>query len=371
MLLTICIPTYKRPITLCRCIDLAIEQIEKFGLSDCVNIHVANDASPDDTLVSLAKYALVSYVSVVTREQNLGMNVNIKCMLDDVAKQSDYQLIITDDDYLQPNILNEIVGFLRQQQGHSNRVPTIWTPRYSYTEDGEFHGVVCNPLEDSTLVKPSAINAGRYMVNGFVLSGLIVRGGCIDYEFWDKYKENAYFPVLFFGDLLFRNGAYYWNKNIVHHTVLNKCHWESWGRNDFLIDLRKFSDYMNAYDIMAKRISNYLRVTLFYYSSFPSLYHATTSFLFSNKLSGDKLETLSAFQELKAQGVLDFKFPLNLLMSYALLLGLTISILKLAVLSTSLLFVRGWKKEGHCRKKINIYMGLLRVTPIMFRLIWS
>ena len=371
MLLTICIPTYKRPITLCRCIDLAIEQIEKFGLSGCVNVYVANDASPDDTLVSLAKYALVSYVSVVTREQNLGMNVNIKCMLSDVAKQSDYQLIITDDDYLQPNILNEIVGFLRQQQDGSNRVPAIWTPRYSYTEDGEFHGVVCNPVEDSTLVKPSIINAGRYMVNGFVLSGLIVRGKFIDYEFWDKYKENAYFPVIFFGDLLFRNGAYYWNRNIVHHTVLNICHWESWGRSDLLIELRKFSDYMNIYDIMAKRINNHPGALLFYCSSFLSLYHAITSFLLSNELNGDELETLSAFQELKAQGLLNFKFPLNLLMSCALLLSLTISISKLVVLGMILIFVRKRVKEAHCRERIGVYMELLQVTPIMLKLIWA
>jgi len=239
-LLTICIPTYKRPETLRRCIDSIVSQIEKYELSDCVDIYVTNDASPDDTGSILQAYASLSYFNGITREQNLGMNVNIKCMLNEVAGTSDYQLIITDDDYLQPDVLGEIVEFLRGQQGNSNRVSAIWTPRYSYIESGELHGIVCSPFRNSAMVKPSGINAGRYMVNGFVLSGLIIRAECIDFEFWERYKENAYFPVIFFGDLLFRGGAYYWHKNIVHHTVLNKCHWESWGGSNLLIELKKF-----------------------------------------------------------------------------------------------------------------------------------
>ncbi len=118
--------------------------------------------------------------------------------------------------------------FLGEQKNKSNSVPAIWTPRYSYLENDELLYVACNPFKDSTLVKPSIVNAAKYMNNGFVLSGLIVRAEYIDFEFWDEYKENAYFPMIFFGDLIFRFGAYYWNKNIVHHTVMNKCHWERW-----------------------------------------------------------------------------------------------------------------------------------------------
>lgn len=368
-LLTICIPTYKRPATLRRCIDSIVTQIEKYALSDCVDIYVANDASPDDTASVLHAYASLGYFNGVTRGQNLGMNVNIKCMLTEVAKKSAYQLIITDDDYLQPDILGEIVEFLRRQQDDDRRAPAIWTPRYSYTEDGKLHGVVCNPFKDSYLVKPSATNAGKYMGNGFVLSGLILRAECIDYAFWERYRENAYFPMIFFGELLFRGGAYYWNNNLVHHTVLNECHWERWGKNDAVIALRLFTDSVNAYGIMAGRINESSDAIKFYCGSFPSINRSVSSFMHSNELKNDKTLILDAIHELRTQGVARIEPPLNLLVLCALFMNAMIGIFKLTALYMLLLLTREEKKESHYRNRACAYLAFLRTTPIMLKLI--
>jgi glycosyltransferase involved in cell wall biosynthesis len=367
-LLTICIPTYKRPDTLRRCIESIVAQIEKYKLSDCVDIYVTNDASPDDTVSVLHAYASLNYFNGITREQNLGMNVNIKRMLTDVAKKSSYQLIITDDDYLQPDILDEIVEFLREQQNDSNRAPAIWTPRYSYTEDGKLHGVVCNPFKDSFLVKPSAANAGKYMSNGFVLSGLILRAEYIDYEFWEQYRENAYFPIIFLGDLLFRSGAYYWNNNIVHHTVLNECHWERWGKNDVVINMRLFADCINAYGIMAGRINKHLKVASFYFSSFSSVRNELNSFLLSEKFKGDRPVAIDAINELKVRGVLEFNFQLRLLMVCALP-WIVVATFKSILRHELALLVRGKQKKGHYRKAISVHFRVLKVMPIMLKII--
>lgn len=368
-LLTVCIPTYKRQTTLRRCIDSVVLQIEKFALSDCVNVYVANDASPDDTACVLGLYASLSYFNTVMREKNLGMNVNIKCMLNEVTKKSRYQLIITDDDYLQPDTLGEIVEFLRQQQNDNKSVPAIWTPRYSYTEDGKLHCVACSPFKNSFLVKPSVINAGRYMTNGFVLSGLIIQAEYIDYEFWDRYEENAYFPVIFMGDLLFRNGAYYWNNNIVHHNVLNECHWESWGKNDVLITLRLFSDLVNAYEVMAKRIYEHSSVVPFYYASFSSIYNEVNGLQLSGKLKGDRLLILDAIRELKTQGTLKFSVQLRLLMACAWLLSIPILISKLVVLCVSVLFIRDRLEKEHYLKRVAAYLALRKTMPIVLSVI--
>jgi glycosyltransferase involved in cell wall biosynthesis len=369
-LLTICIPTYKRPDTLRRCIDSIVFQIEKFALSDCVDIYVTNDASPDDTVSVLQEYESLSHFNGVTREQNLGMNVNIKTMLAEVAKKSEYQLIITDDDYLQPDILKEIIEFLRSQRNDSNRTPAIWTPRYAYTEDGNLHAIVCNPFKDSTYVKPSAANTGKYMFNGFVLSGLILRAECIDYEFWEQYKENAYFPMIFFGDLLFRCGAYYWNSNIVHHTVLNKCHWESWGKNDVVIGLRKFIDVVNSYGMMAGKIRGLPKVASFYFSSFSSIQNEVNSFLLSEELACEKSVINDALHDLKVQGVLKFNFQLRLFMLCALLL-VAISTLILLMRFQLAMWGRGkQRKEQHIKVK-DAQFRVLRVMPRMLKLILS
>jgi glycosyltransferase involved in cell wall biosynthesis len=368
-LLTFCIPTYKRPDTLRRCIDSIVAQIEKFKLSDSVDIYVTNDASPDDTANVLCVYESLSYFKGVTREKNLGMNVNIKCMLKDVADKSDYQFIITDDDFLQPDIMGETVAFLHEQQNDLKRVAAIWTPRYSYTEDGELYCISCSPFLNSELVSPSAFNSGRYMVNGFVLSGLVVCAQHIDFEFWEEYKENAYFPMIFFGDLLFREGAFYWHKNIVHHTVLNKCHWESWGKSDLLIEIKKFSDYVNSYGVMATRIKNHFDRFKFYFASFPTIIRSVSEFMHSDNLKTEKPLVLDAIHQQKSQGIFRIEPPLHIFMPYALFVSATKGIAKLAVLRMLLLLVRDRKRVAHYRKRVEAHLAFLHTIPIMLKLI--
>ena len=77
-LLTVCIPTYKRPETLRRCIESVSEQTEKYGLIHAINIYVANDASPDNTVDVLSEFKSLDYFEAISRKNNLGMNVNIK-----------------------------------------------------------------------------------------------------------------------------------------------------------------------------------------------------------------------------------------------------------------------------------------------------
>jgi len=281
-LLTICIPTYKRPITLCRCIISVVEQIQHYGLEEQVRIYVTNDASPDNTAQVLEEFESLNFYKHVNREKNLGMSANIKCMLEEALLESTFQLIITDDDYLQPDILDAVVEFLKVQLVANPDVPLIWTPRYSYTEDGKLHGVVCNPFDEDTLIPPSIRNAGRYMFNGFVLSGLIVKAGDIDFSLWNKHLESAYFPVIFSGDLISRRHSLFWNMNIVHHSVLNECHWESWGQSEAEITLRLFIDFINAFVVIGGRIKSAFQAIPFYVSVFPSVLQMMNSLLISS-----------------------------------------------------------------------------------------
>lgn len=368
-LLTICIPTYKRSETLRRCIDSIVAQIDKYGLADYVDIYVTNDASPDDTISVLHAYESLSYFKGVTREKNLGMNLNIKCMLNEVAKKSDYQLIITDDDFLQPDVMGEMVEFLRTQQNDPNRVSAIWTPRYSYTEDGQLHTVVCGRLGHTTLVRPSAINSGRHMFDGFVLSGLIVRAENIDFDFWELYKENAYFPMIFFGDVLYRGGAYYWHKNLVHHTVLNKCHWESWGRNDLYIGLKKFADFMNTYDIMSRKFNKSTETIGFYYAAFQTIQRTLERFMHSDELKCEKAQVLAAIHDLKVGGIIKFKPPLSWLMVYAFIRSSILGIFKLTVLRMILLVPGKENNSGYYKDRAEAYLAFLRAIPLMFKVI--
>lgn len=351
-LLTVCIPTYKRPITLRRCIDSVVSQIEALSLADSVGILVVNDASPDNTAEVMQGYESLSYFTAVTRQENLGMNVNIKTMFEEVNEQSDYQLIITDDDYLQPGVLAEITDFLHDQLANKNRTPVIWTPRYSYTEDGELHRIVCNPFNSSHAVGSSAFNAGKYMFNGFVLSGLILQARNIDFDFWDTYSENAYFPILFFGDLIARDGAYYWDKNIVHHTVLNDCHWERWGKNDAVIHLRLFSDFANAFSVMRGHLKGKLDSVKFYFSSFSSMNRLITGRATSDQLNANPQDVYEAATELKHQGILRFEILIKFQIFCALIRTGCLLLFKSLAYGVALIFAPKKDKRELYSKRI-------------------
>lgn len=365
-LLTICIPTYKRPITLRRCIISVVGQIQRYGLEEQVMVYVTNDASPDNTAQVLDEFKSLNFCKHVNREKNLGMSANIKCMLEEALLDSTFQLVITDDDFLQSDILGEIVEFLREHQNDSNRVSAIWTPRYSYTEDEKLLCVVCNPFEDSSAVVPETANAAKYMNNGFVLSGLILRAESIDYEFWEQYKENAYFPMIFFGDLILRSGAYYWNRNLVHHTVMNKCHWERWGKNDVVIALRLFTDYVNAYAIMAGRQNSRSKAARFYLSAFTDVCKRVKNFLASDKFMGDRAMAVDAINDLKIHGELTFNFPVRFLMICA------IPIIEFTVLKSVLKMELGWliRRKEIYRDTRDLHWKSLSAMPIMFKIIF-
>lgn len=281
-LLTICIPTYKRPITLRRCIISVVEQIQRYGLEGQVQIYVTNDASPDNTAQVLEEFKALTCFNHVNREVNLGMSSNIKCMLEEALLGSTYQLIITDDDYLQPDTLDSLVKYLADLLAKNREVPLIWTPRYSYTENGKLYCVVCRSFQKNTLILPSIRNAGRYMFNGFVLSGLVVKSKDIDFSLWHEFIDNAFFPVIVTGEIIMRKPSLYCDLNLVHHTVLNECHWEDWGRSEAEINLRLFVDFINSYAVIGKRIKPVFQAILFYLSAFSSVSLMMNSLLISS-----------------------------------------------------------------------------------------
>ena len=265
-----------------RCIESISVQIEKYDLAKVVGIYVANDTSPDNTAQLLTEFESLEFFRCVNRETNLGMSLNIKSMLGESLEFSTFQLIITDDDYLVPGTLGEIVEFLADLDSSNRDVSLIWTPRYSYLENGQLQTIVCETFPDDQLVLPSYRNAGRHMYNGFVLSGLIVKAREIDFSFWDEYQENAYFPVIFSGEMMLRNPSMYWNRSIVYHSVLNECHWDRWGQSDAEITLRLFIDYLNAYVVIANRLKSAWRKLFFYISAFPRAFQMSNSLVITS-----------------------------------------------------------------------------------------
>lgn len=367
-LLTICVPTYKRSEKLKVCVDSIISEINNNKLSEQVNVYVVDDSSPDNTSSVIRSYHDVDFFKGVTRPKNLGMSANIMHMLSEASLESEYQLIITDDDHIEINSLQKIVSFLESYR-KNNLPPIIWTPRYSYTEDGALYGVMCESFSISKKVKPSVVSAGRHMASSFVLSGLIVDGRAIDYDLWRSNKENAFFPMIFAGDLLMRLGGYYWNEKIVHHTVLNQCHWDRWGQNDIEIDLRLFTDYVNSYYAVAESINLPLKRMLFYVSSLGSLYRALKGPFLTEKTGEDISLARDAISRLRKQGLFKFSNSTKYLLKIAMRFAVLVTHMKLLALNLFNFLFKLMNFGSSCSKRILWNQRWLKVAPEIMKLI--
>ena len=249
------IPSYKRPHTVIQAVESVAKQIEELKLSERVKITIVDDCSPNldvDEIIN-AIYSFSSFVSFKQNDVNKGMSLNIRDMV--ANSNADFCTILTDDDRIQPNSLEQIIktiDSLDNEHGDSI-VGSFFVPRYSYLEDGSFFCLGCNPFNENTLIKSSSLNSIKYLFNVFILTGLFFQPKLINLQLWDDNIENSFFPVIYFADLLLNYNCLYVNENWFVHTTLNYCHWDSWGDTEEKRLSRLYKDYMQAVYISSKR----------------------------------------------------------------------------------------------------------------------
>jgi len=248
-LLEFLIPAYKRPDGVRLAAGSIATQILEFGLEEEVSIRIVDDASPNSSTSQIVESLneLVERVEVSKNVFNKGMSKNIFDMVS--SSRAEFCTVLTDDDWLQPECLPEIVQVLKELHTRYE-VGGLFTPRYSYLEDGSLHCVACRPFLGDRVVKASPLNAVRYCEHGFILTGFIFRARLMAKPAWQASIENAYFPIINFGIMLLENDVLFLNRNWFHHTVLNKCHWESWGADESAQRSRLFRDYLKAVRIV-------------------------------------------------------------------------------------------------------------------------
>lgn len=112
-LLSIVIPTYNRETYLKRTLDGFIEQIQKYNLTDFVNIVVSDNASNDNTAKLLKEYQELYpiFFSYNINEENLGFGKNLQKVVE--LARSKYVWTCGDDDIYRFGIINVILEILK------------------------------------------------------------------------------------------------------------------------------------------------------------------------------------------------------------------------------------------------------------------
>lgn len=249
MLLDICIPTYKRPAGALRAAYSALDEITQLdaeGVQILVYEDCGNSGDYHDLYVALADNPLV-----VLRQQpqNMGMSGNIYTMLQ--ASSADYCVILTDDDWLIPGALGHITRAI-----HEIEPDIIYGPRYSYTEDGKLYTIATNTFTTDHVTRGKPLACGNLCSNFFILSGLVVKRSSINFEVWASHIDNAFFPIIFGCSALQEGIVLFLKEPLVHHTVLNVCHWEAWGATYQERHLRLAQDFFQAFSVVASTYRN-------------------------------------------------------------------------------------------------------------------
>lgn len=245
------IPAYKRFDGVVAAARSVAKQVSKHRYEGVVNITVVDDASPEFTMEDLT-FCLGDMAGLVRIKSNFcnkGMSQNIFDMV--AESKSEFCTVLTDDDWLVDGKLAEIVDYLLFISD-KKEVGGLFTPRYSYLESGELHCVACRPYARDCLIKNGPASAMRFCHNGFILTGFFFRPAYVPKNEWCQNIENGYFPVINFGFILARYSLLFVDRKWFHHTVLNECHWESWGPDQFSQRKRLYRDYMDAVCVLAQ-----------------------------------------------------------------------------------------------------------------------
>jgi glycosyltransferase involved in cell wall biosynthesis len=261
--LSICIPTYKRPSYLSRCLDSL--RIVKY---DEMEILVQDNCSGDDTKNILKESAKLDHrISYTINNENIGPRRNVVSILK--KAKGEYVFCLTDDDFIFPQGIEHVIQYIEQFRPHCFK--TDYVMLMEKTND-VFSRQICEDAEERTTPSSSA----KIFFASHVLSGLCFKREMFDIELLEKNIDNYYPSMIissYFAESLTRLPY-----PVVVHTWGNETFWGIPNTsydvfyNDIisvikLMEGKKNSCFVDAY---YKEAFNFMKVsTLDIYNKFP------------------------------------------------------------------------------------------------------
>ena len=234
-LISVLIATYNRAESLCRAIESVLDHP-----GDYFELVIGDDGSPDNTSEAVRPYLTDPRVRYYRNPVNLGMRDNYLKIFREA--RGDYIFILTDDDWMVKGGLEKVAQVIRAhpQVGYIlSDLPTV----------DERTGKVIGTHRAFTtdrLVEPSLQNMANLAGHAWVLSRQVLRRDLIDWETWEKFKQNIFFPIIFSGRVLLKAPYYYLADVVVMHTWFNKVFWHAFGKDQLEIDFNLSADRYRA-----------------------------------------------------------------------------------------------------------------------------
>ena len=230
-LLSVVIPTYKRAKDLDRAIGSVLSE-----RGDYFEVVVGDDGSPDDTPQVVAAHSHDRRFRAYRNDTNLGMQENVLKVVREA--RGDYVFILTDDDLMQPGALTKVA---RATRSHPEAAYLL-SPLATVDERTGAVADVHRTFAVDTVTAPGIETISRVAGSAWVLSRQVLKRDCIDWDTWERFRANIFFPIIVAGRLLLQYPACYLADFLVKHTWFNAVHWGAFGPNELAIELRLAAD---------------------------------------------------------------------------------------------------------------------------------
>lgn len=147
ILLSICIPTYKRAGYLKNCLHAFLSQLN-IENKPLVEIYVSNNASPDNTTEIVNEYIAKGHeITYHINSENIGPDNNVaSCFKKAKGK---YVWVFADDDYLLPGCLNPIISILKTNNVGVVYLSSLWYDNVKELQIRTFTKLNYTVFEDS------------------------------------------------------------------------------------------------------------------------------------------------------------------------------------------------------------------------------
>jgi len=210
--LSVLVPTYHRAEYLRRCIASVLT-------SKCVDMElvVSNNASPDHTAEVMASFA-DRRMRCHHQPANVGMMENMLWLIEHNCGQ--YQLWLSDDDWLVPGAIEHTVTLLDRVPG----VGVILSPYHVWFEHKRLvEDQVCFP--EARLWAPGPIALTQIWQQTHIWSRTTIRSDLIDLNGWRRHADSLYSNMYVCGVAMKRAATYYTDRFLVNHTWGNPIYW--------------------------------------------------------------------------------------------------------------------------------------------------
>jgi glycosyltransferase involved in cell wall biosynthesis len=245
-LLSVIIATYKRADDLERCIDSVLAEV-----GDYFEVVIGDDGSPDHTSKVVQAHSHDPRVRSYRNPTNLGMQANY-LKIAHFAKGR-YLFILTDDDYMLPGALARVKAIVEAHPETGYILSDLPTVDKRTGQVVDLH----RTFKGDMLIAPGIASAAHVARSAWVLSRQVLKKELIDWNTWEHYGDNIFFPIILAGRLLLQAPAYYIASNLVMHTWFNQVHWEKFGRNRLEIEFNLAADrYQCMSAILSDRIGD-------------------------------------------------------------------------------------------------------------------